>query len=320
VYLLAEMVRRKRGRDPLPDQAFRRFLVTVLVSAAISFFNPAGITALWASFTEVAGPFSRVIDEFFGTLRYFEFHGMKQTGYLVLAAAILPAVALLSKWRRMSPAHALILAAFLGAGILSFRFSLMMVAVVLVIASIYLAPAISRQLSLAGGVPIIIIWCVATGMLANAAHSRTSLFSSPLENGVIPSAAVDYLAQTNLSGNIYNPFEYGGYLSWRLYPKKIFIDQRNLSWDVYEEYSKVWRGDYADVFGKYRIGVVFYPVYDGSTNGASRPVAALLGDPQWVAGYYDGVDIILFRTDLNGQIPYLNKQAVISDIVRRLRR
>jgi hypothetical protein len=141
-----------------------------------------------------------------------------------------------------------------------------------------------------------------------------------LENGVIPSAAVDYLAQTNLSGNIYNPFEYGGYLSWRLYPKKIFIDQRNLSWDVYEEYSKVWRGDYADVFGKYRIGVVFYPVYDGSTNGASRPVAALLGDPQWVAGYYDGVDIILFRTDLNGQIPYLNKQAVISDIVRRLRR
>lgn len=320
VYLLAEAVKRWRGSDPLPEDAFRRFLVTVLVSAAISFFNPVGVTAMWASFTEVAGPFSKVIDEFFGTLRYFEFHGMKQTGYLVIALAIIPAMALLSKWRQLHGAHVLILAAFLIAGILSFRFSLMMVAVVLIIASVYFAPAISRRLSLARGIPIILIWCISTGVLANAALGRTSLSSSPLENGVIPSAAVDYLAQTGLSGNIFNPFEYGGYLSWRIYPKKIFIDQRNLSWDVYEEYSRVWRGEYADVFRKYQIGVVFYPVYDGSTNGASRLVAGLLGNPQWEVGYYDGVDIIFFNTDLNRTIPYMNKQAVISDIARRLRR
>jgi hypothetical protein len=320
VYLLAEVLERKRGSKPLPDESFRRFLVTVLVSAGMAFFNPVGVTATWASFTEVAGPFSKVIDEFFGTLRYFEFHGMKQVGYLILVLAVIPTLAIISKWRQINLAHALILAAFLIAGILSFRFSLMMAAVVLVITSIYFAPAISQRLSLARGIPIIIIWCVSTGVLANSALNRTSLTSSPLENGVIPSSAVDYLAQTNLSGNIYNPFEYGGYLSWRLYPRKIFIDQRNLSWDVYEEYSKVWRGDYADVFRKYQIGVVFYPVYDGSTSGVSRPVAGLLSNPQWEIGYYDGVDIIFFNSDLNRQIPYMNKQAVIADIARRLRR
>jgi hypothetical protein len=320
VYLLAETVRRRRGADPLPDEAYRRFLVAVLVSSGISFINPVGVTAMWASFTEVAGPFSKVIDEFFGTLKYFEFHGMELTGYLIVAAAVIPAIALLAKWRQVSLAHVLMLAAFLGAGILSFRFSLMMVAAVLVIASIYLAPAISRWLSMARGLPLIVIWGISAAMLASSAYSRTSLFSSPLENGVIPSAAVDYLARTGLNGNIYNPFEYGGYLSWRLYPQKIFIDQRNLSWDVYEEYSRVWRGDYADVFRKYRIGVVFYPLNDGSTNGVSRLVAGLLDNPQWEVGYYDGVDIILFRPELNRQVPFMNRQAVISDIVQRFRR
>jgi hypothetical protein len=320
VYFFAEWVARMRDKNALSDSAFRRFLTVALVSAAIAFFNPVGLTAMWASFTEVSGPFSQVIDEFFGTLKYFEFHGMKQIGYLVVAVAVVPSLALLFKWRQLSVAHLLILVLFLAAGILSFRFSLMMVAVVLAISCFYFACDLNRWLFSGKGVMVIALWCISTGFLANQALSRTSLASSPLERGVIPVAAVDYLAQANLSGNIYNPFEYGGYLSWRLYPRKVFIDPRNLSWDVYEEYTKGWRGNYAEVFNKYQVGAVFYPIYDGSRGGVSRLVAALLNSTQWEVGYYDGLDIILVKSELNSNVPFLSKRAVIADILSHLRR
>lgn len=325
VYLFSEWIARKKNRNPLSDDAYRRFVILAIVSAGISLVNPVGITATWASFTEVSGPFSKVIDEFLGTLRYFEFIGMKHIGYLVVAAAAAPALALLLKWRELSIAHWLLLASFLTAGIMSFRFSLLMVAVVLAIACVYFARDLNRWLTSAKGIPMIMLWCISTGFLANSALSRSSLSisplaTSPLETAVIPSTAVDYLAQSKPAGNVYNFFEYGGYLGWRLYPQKIFIDQRNLSWDTYEEYSQCWRGDYSGVFRKYQIGVVFYPVYERPTGKLSRLVAGLLNDQQWGIGYYDGRDIVFLKNDINGNQPLLNKPAVVENILRRLHR
>jgi hypothetical protein len=319
VYLFSEWIARKKNCNPLPDDAYRRFLILTIVSVGIALFNPVGITAIWASFSEVSGPFSQVIDEFLGTLRYFEFIGMKHIGYFVVATAVVPALALLLKWRELSIAHLLLLASFLAAGIMSFRFSLLMVAVVLAIASVYFARDLNRWLTSARGIPVILLWCISTGFLANSALSRTSLsISSPLETAAIPSTAVDYLSQIKLSGNVFNFFEYGGYLGWRLYPQKIFIDQRNLSWDTYEEYSQGWRGDYTGVFRKYQIGVVFYPVYERPSGKVSMLVAGLLKDQQWGVGYYDGRDIVFLRNDINGNQLFLDKHVVIDKIVRRL--
>jgi hypothetical protein len=319
VYLFSEWITRKKSPNLLSDNTFRRLLILTIISTAISFVNPVGLTATWASFTEVAGPFSQVIDEFLGTLRYFEFIGMKHIGYLVLATAVVPALALLLKWRELSLAHGLLVAAFLAAGIMSFRFSLLMAAVVLAIAVIYFARDLNRWLASARGITMILLWCLATGLLANSALSRTSLFTAPLETGVIPSAAVDYLIQAKPAGNVYNFFEYGGYLSWRLYPQKIFIDQRNLSWDTYEEYSQCWRGDYAKVFRKYQIGAVLYPVYERPSGKPSRLVIGLLNDKQWEVGYYDGRNIIFLMSDINGNQPLLNKPAVMENIKENLR-
>ena len=314
VYLFAEWIARKKNLHPLSDDAYRRFMILTIVSAGISFFNPVGITATWASFSEVSGPFSQVIDEFLGTLRYFEFIGMKQIGYLVVATAVIPAIALLFKWRQVSLAHWLLLTAFLAAGVMSFRFSLLMVAVVLTTTCIYSARDLNRWLGRAKGMAMILLWCLSVGLLANSALSRTSISTTPLETAVIPSTAIDYLAQSKPAGNIFNFFEYGGYLSWRLYPQKIFIDQRNLSWDTYEEYSQCWRGDYAGVFRKYQIGVVFYPVYERPSGKLSRLVGGLLNDPQWGVGYYDGRNIIFLRNDINGDQSFLNKPMVIEKI------
>jgi hypothetical protein len=319
LYLYSEWIERRRSNNALSRGSFRRFLIVTFISAGIAFFNPVGITAMWASFTEVSGPFASVVDEFFGTVKYFGFYGMQQLGYLIVAVAGIPFLALFFKWRKLSLAHLILAASFLAAGVLSFRFSLMMVAVVIAIASAYFAQEVNRLFSAGKGIAILLLWVISTSFLASAAISRTSLAAAPLETKVIPSAAVDYLARSDIAGNIYNAFEYGGYLSWRLYPRKIFIDQRNLSWDVYEEYSRAWRGDYDQMFGKYRIAAVVYPVVDMSSGRPSRLVASLLGDKRWEVGYYDGRDIVFIRPDINSQLTVLDKQQVVNDVRLRLR-
>jgi hypothetical protein len=236
-----------------------------------------------------------------------------------MAAAWLPALALAVKWRKVSIAHWLMIAAFLAAGTLSFRFSLLMTAATITIAAPYFATNLNNWLSRGNGIALLLLWFLTNGLLADTALGRTSLSAVPLEAGVIPFSAVDYLERSQPQGNLYNFYEYGGYVSWRLYPKKIFIDQRCLSWDTYEEYSRAWRGDYSDVFNKYRIGAVFYPVFERPTGKLSRLVAGLLNDRQWTVGYYDGRDIVFLNSDLNGNQAVLDKARVIQDIVRRLR-
>jgi hypothetical protein len=319
-YLVAEWICKKHDDNALSDRALRRFSIVVFISSMVAFVNPVGVTAIWASFTEVSGPFARVVDEFFGTVRYFVFHGMRQIGYMIVGVAVIPFIAILFKWRKVYLAHLILAAAFLAAGLFSFRFSLMMVAVLLLIAGKYYGGAISDGLSVGNGRLILVLWCVSAVFLAIVAFNRTSLLTSPLENRVIPSGAVDYLEHTAVKGNIYNYFEYGGYLSWRIYPRKIFIDQRNLSWDVYEEYSRAWRGDYAGVFDKYHIDAVLYRVYDMASGRPSRLVGALLGDSRWAVGYYDGRDIVFIRPDVDGALPVLPKQPVVNDIMQHLRK
>ena len=51
-----------------------------------------------------------------------------------------------------------------------------------------------------------------------------------------PVKAADYIEQNNLEGNMYNFFDYGGYLIWRLAPeRKVFIDGRTLDSVLYEQ-------------------------------------------------------------------------------------
>ena len=320
IYWASEWIARKRNVNSLSDEAYKRLFWLTCFSVGAALLNPAGMNAIWSIFFVVSGPFSKVIDEYLSTISYFEFHGIKLTGYLIVATAIIPAIALLGKWRELSIPHIVLLVSFLAAGIMSFRFSLLMVAMVSVIASAYFSRGLSNWMVNKRGIQtILFFWLASTIFLANSALSRTSLSGSPLEAGAFPTPAIDYLGKSELSGNIYNFFEYGGYLSWALYPQKIFTDQRGLSWDVYEEYSQVWRGEYDKVFSKYDVGVVLYPIFEGNSGKVSRLSAGLLADQIWGVGYYDGRDIVFAKIDKNAGLGFIDKQAVIRDLIKRTR-
>jgi len=52
----------------------------------------------------------------------------------------------------------------------------------------------------------------------------------------------------------------------------------------------------------------------------SRLVAKLFRDDAWGVGYYDGRNVIFINRAGNELLPLLDKQQVMADVIRRLRR
>jgi hypothetical protein len=114
-----------------------------------------------------------------------------------------------------------------------------------------------------------------------------------LQRRIFPVAAVDYIEQQDLRGNIYNLYQWGGYLIWRLYPKEdVFIDGRA---DVYgdkfiEEYLEVYRvrKGWRDVLERYNVNSII--IEKDST------FATLLAEsPDWQQVYADELAVVFVR-------------------------
>jgi hypothetical protein len=109
-----------------------------------------------------------------------------------------------------------------------------------------------------------------------------------------PANAVRYLAAHPQQGNLFNQYEWGGYLEWRLPEVKTFIDSRT---DIFE-YRGVLR-DYVaistfnhtqELLDRYKIGYVLYP--------ASTPLDYFLSKRAgWECVFRDGQAVIHRRID-----------------------
>ncbi len=121
--------------------------------------------------------------------------------------------------------------------------------------------------------------------------------------------AVDFLKDTGVQGNIFNPYFMGGFLSYRLNPKvRVFIDGR------FEHYTEAVNRDFAEIknvrphfqelIRKYGIDLFFVPVEKDFT----RMLLALrkIG---WVVLYHDETAVIFAAKDVFKKLEL--KQALI---------
>lgn len=113
-----------------------------------------------------------------------------------------------------------------------------------------------------------------------------------------PVAASDFIQTSDLSGNMYNYFDWGGYLIWRLAPeKKVFIDGRTLYPHIYHQSDLIDKADgrrignmpaWKAVLEAYNIQYTITPV--------SLPlVRALFEDKEWVPIFSRNESVIFVR-------------------------
>jgi len=127
------------------------------------------------------------------------------------------------------------------------------------------------------------------GVAAVARIALVVVNQSAVEREKFPAAAVDFLKTQGVKGELYNSYGWGGYLIWRLYPTRVFIDGRA---DVYgdafiEEFLRAYRanGDWRGELSRYNAGTVLIE--------PDAPLALQLAqDAGWKKAYEDKMAVI----------------------------
>lgn len=119
-----------------------------------------------------------------------------------------------------------------------------------------------------------------------------------------PVAAADFILANNINGNMYNYFNWGGYLIWRLAPeRKVFIDGRTL-------YSRIYlQSDLIDPADERRFGDA--PAWKAALDEhnirytitpASLPlVKALYKDREWIPVFSSNNSVIFVRNTVDNR-------------------
>ncbi len=135
-----------------------------------------------------------------------------------------------------------------------------------------------------------------------------------------PSGAADFLLAHHISATMFNTYELGGYLIWRLWPaEKVFIDGRALNETVYQDYQRIAFNasaeggkSAAELLRQYGIEAI---VMDGFeyTNGSVYLLPAALSDPhqaEWKLVYRDAQAVIFMRQPPDGVQPLSNLEGL----------
>jgi hypothetical protein len=240
---------------------------------------------------------------------------------LLLYAA---ALVLILSWRRVRPAHWILFVAFAAASLTAFR-NIPLIG--------FLAPVlIAAYFPFRVRVPGVMAWAppilAASGAVAVFAQGRLPQLRAAA--WTVPEGAADYLLEHHVTGPMFNTYEQGGYLIWKVWPQEqVFIDGRSLSDTVYRDYNSILfnAGSYSDqvagprkeLLDRYGVQVVVMNTMD-YVSGALYSLALALANPvstEWELVYDDSQAVIFLRRPPPG-IPVLSNK--LGRVLRHLDR
>lgn len=127
-------------------------------------------------------------------------------------------------------------------------------------------------------------------------------------NRIYPQGLANFLLSVPLHGNIYNEYNWGGYLVWKLYPNyKLFIDGRGLYPQVTADYNKIssasleiinGRYEYEALLDKYNIRII---AASNEINFKNLNILLkfILNKPDWYPVYIDDVSYVLIKKSVD---------------------
>ena len=145
---------------------------------------------------------------------------------------------------------------------------------------------------------------VAGGLAAGIAGGK--FFQLRASDWRYPAGAADFLLANHIGQPMFNTYEYGGYLMWRLWPQeRVFIDGRALSESVFMDYARIlYNHDESDggktadqLLDDYGVQVIVMNSFEYTT-GPIYLLAPALADPKqttWKLVYHDPQALIFMR-------------------------
>ena len=151
----------------------------------------------------------------------------------------------------------------------------------------------------------LIIALLISAKLGIAGFKTTDLFSDTAFEGTYKQAA-DFVSNNKIKGYIFNDYNAGGYLLWRLAAtNRIFIDGRVLYGELFDVFRSTVDSPFTrlayNIYGYRRtldffgIDIVMLPGCDEVSGTLIKLVPALLNDPDWALVYADDHALVFVR-------------------------
>lgn len=288
-YCAAALYQRWRGK---PVTAERTLWLTSGLSVLVSGVNPNGFAVLPMMLYYRKSPMQSSLWEW----QYPNPWPPSPFSVLLVAAGIL----LIWKRREVRPVDWLLYLGFGALSTMAVRNTILAALVgPLMLASYW--PWARRAL------PAAVDWLAAAALLAGSLTLAGGghAFQFRAADWKYPSGAADFLLAHHIAGPLFNTYELGGYLIWRLWPQeKVFVDGRALNETVYQDTQRIqFNADAsngksgAELLRQYGIEVILMNGFE-YTSGSPYLLPAALSDPhqtEWKLVYRDAAALIFMR-------------------------
>ena len=279
---------RFRGK-PLPDE--RKIWIVSALAFLATYWNPNAWNAVQVMRHYRDSPLQIAILEW----NYPAWWPLDRFNILMIATIAV----LLRARRRVRPVDWLLFAALGGASAMALRNVIFVALIGPIVLATYL-PAWKRQ------IPVILEYAAAAFLIYLIVPGITGGRAFQLRAGAwkYPGEAADFLVAHGVRGRIFNTYEQGGYLMWRLWPQmQVFIDGRALNESVWNDYRHIaFNADYQggktsqELLDQYGVQTIVMNGFD--YEGNLQFLAAALADPsqkKWQLVYEDEKELVYMR-------------------------
>jgi hypothetical protein len=318
VYLASETVKRIfKTRGALSRQSYRNLVFWSLCGLSAILLNPNLAKPILVVIREIEQPTYAYLVGFRNVLDYAAYKQDYPYLYMMVAEGVLCLVFMAASWRRVRLAHVLLFLGFLYEGMM-FRLSIFFVLVSAALGGMYLS-------FLAGGVlrrlrpaVALLAFLLAINTIAGSFRPAMGSLKSPLD-GSLPDEAVDFVLENKLEPNLFNTFEYGGYLIWRMYPRyRVFVYSNTIDHSALEEYEYAAMGTRMDLFDKYGVNTALVAHIEPDARTVQGIVLQLIKKRDWRLVYYDEKASVFVREAAGYAplIPALDKREYLDLLFR----
>lgn len=287
-------------------------LIVLFIASATLFINPFGIKgALYPLF--IFNNYGVVLEEnqniFLAQMRFM----LPAIWFFEISAVLLFVVLYLNK-KKTSLADWLLAISFTLIATTAVRNMPLFVYAVFIPFALYLSQSTQSMLQKKN---TLVLYCIGIVTTLSCIYFVIASQGFGITESTFPKQGVDFFIKNNLTGPIFNNFDTGSYLIYRLFPReKVFVDERPEAYPT-SFFTKVYGpmlANYATFKqqeAKYKFNSVFYE-YGISPYYNPNLFTSLLADSSWRLVYLDGYTII-FVKDIPSNKAIIEKFAIKSD-------
>ncbi|MFA6055803.1 MAG: hypothetical protein WC769_10545 [Thermodesulfovibrionales bacterium] len=299
----------KRFGKTLSAGQQKLFVITGVAAVAATFINPNGFNVIFFLTEFETGLYKKMIIESMSPIFFLQagFHDAYLIVYFLLLSATV--LILLINIKKIDLTDALITTGLAIISLSSSRYIPFFSPVAVLMIARYGLPTFKRLHRLGAlrvirekaDLPLSVILIIMLIVVIN----NSDLFKMGIRANNYPEGAAKFLKNNRIPGNMFNPYVWGGYLIWELYPDyKVFIDGRGLIGEVFfqevkilQAYPKRFEGrpEWQDMLSAYNINFIMTFSVDNFSGRLVPLVYALLNDPEWHLIYMDNISLIFLR-------------------------